>query len=84
MAENNIRALRLQVGLRAADISRKTGVPPQSISRFENHVSRPSRQTASLIADAIGRQAREVFPDFDQLRDYPVVIRSTVDARAGR
>ncbi len=70
---NNIKAIRLQAGIKAADISKRTGIPPNSISRFENGIARPSQHNASLIAQALGRQVREVFPAFDDLRDYPVV-----------
>lgn len=82
---NNIKTFRLQAGVRAADISRRTGIPPNAISRFETGVARPSQHNASLIAQALGRQVREVFPSFDDLRDYPVVsFRKTFIGEAGQ
>ncbi|MED2940696.1 helix-turn-helix transcriptional regulator [Cytobacillus horneckiae] len=58
---NKLRPIREKRGMSVSELSRRTGISRQSITKIELHDSEPSGLTMLLIADALELDPREIF-----------------------
>lgn len=53
---------RIELGLEQTDVSRLTGLAPETISRLENGHRRPRTETKRLLAAALASRPEDLFP----------------------
>lgn len=57
-----LAAARRAAGLTVVDLARSTGLSERQISRIERGLQQPRRSTRKLLADALGMQLHDVWP----------------------
>jgi transcriptional regulator with XRE-family HTH domain len=58
-----IRAARALLGMEVAELARRAGVSPTTITRFENGLTRPIKATLAVIQAALEREGIEFLND---------------------
>jgi len=54
-----IRAARALLGMQVAELARRAGVSPTTITRFENGLTRPIRSTVTMVRGVLEREGIE-------------------------
>jgi transcriptional regulator with XRE-family HTH domain len=70
---NEVRSIRLQLGLTVKDLVEKVNLSPGSLSKIENGLVYPSIPTLIGLADAMHIPVTSFFRKFDQQRDVTYV-----------
>lgn len=65
----SLERARLAVGLSQLKLAKLSGLSHSRINRYEAGAYRPSKQTAEILARTMGRDVRDVFPEYDALTD---------------
>lgn len=58
---NKLREIREERGMSVSELSRRSGISRQSITKIELHDSEPSGLTMLLIAEVLDKDPREIF-----------------------
>ncbi len=66
---SELKAIRERVGLSQTALALKAGIEPSRMSYYERG-RRPCQRNAKRIADALGVNVRELWPEFDTLRAW--------------
>lgn len=63
MLTNNVKILREERAWSIADLAKKTGLTPQTVSKVENGSANVRRNTELKVALALEKKHEEVFPN---------------------
>ena len=63
MTNHKLRVLRIERGIRAIELSMRTGINVAKISHFENRISEPTDAEKLKIAKALGVQPAEIWSE---------------------
>ena len=58
---NKLRDIRVQTGMSVSELARRTGTTRQTITNIELHGQEPGIKLALQIAQALNRDAKEIF-----------------------
>lgn len=58
---NKLRQIREERGMSVSELSRRTGISRQSITKIELHDSEPSGITMLIISEVLEKDPREIF-----------------------
>lgn len=63
MCKNNVKKFREEKAWTIAELARKAGLTPQSVSKVENGAGKVRRDTELKVALALGKKHEDVFPN---------------------
>lgn len=63
MSKNNVKKFREEKAWTIAELARRAGLTPQSVSKAENGTGKVRRDTELKVALALGKSHEEVFPN---------------------
>lgn len=62
--KSELRKVRVEKGLTQLELGMRTGINPSYISKFETGYTSPWKKARKLLADELGKQESELFPEW--------------------